>query len=522
MIQEPQTILVEGGRVYNHDGDTDDPPLADILIIGDSIAAIEAEIGARAAAGEHHPAVGGRRIDRVIDARDRLVIPGFVNAHYHAHDVLLKGMFETIPLDLWTLYALPPSYPRRSKEELRARVLVGAVECIRSGITTVQDMHTICPFHVEDLDTMIEAYDEVGLRCVFAPQFADIAKIKTRPYWDELIPEDDKWRMTSGIPAFPEGADIVGILEQAIKERRGKSPLVTFGIGPATPEGCSRDLLERIADLSRRENLPVYTHIYENRSMAVMGRLHYREYGGSLIAYLRACGLLGPSLTLAHSIWLLADEIAVLAETGTNVSLNPVGNLKTRCGVAPIKQLIEAGVSIAIGCDNCSCSDTQNMFQAMKLFTILSGITDPELGRPYAEDALRAATLGGARAANLDGVVGTLKPGHKADITIIDLRDVSYLPLNSMARQVVYTESGRGVETVIIGGRVVMEDRRILTVDEAALRRIVAEVMPGLRADFKGVMDRLEPLREHVLNAQRRVWSEDVGVHRHVKDDQFL
>ncbi len=495
-----ERILIRGARVYDHEADLDFPPVADVVI----------EDGAITLVGRADPEA---RHDRVIDARGKLLLPGFFNAHYHAHDTLLKGCFETLPLDFWALYAMPHAYGRRSREELRLRTLVGAVECIRTGITTVQDMHSLTPFDEGDMDTILETYESVGLRCVFAPQFTNLGRMKARAFYEEVIPEAERWRLSSSTRQFPEGTDIVGALEAAIRSRRGRYPLVDFALGPASPESCTRELLERVADLSRRENLPVYSHIYENKGMTHIARVAHKETKGSLVHLLHECGLLGPRLTLAHSVWLRRDEIDLLGETRSNVALNPVGNLKTRSGVAPAKALLEAGVNVSLGCDNCSCSDVQNMFQSMKMYSSLAGLCDPEEGPPYARDALHAATIAGAQTANRPDL-GRIRPGARGDIVILDLGDISYVPLNSVGRQVVYTESGRGVETVIIDGRVVMEQRRLLTVDEAALREEVERAMPPLLRDLAAVRERLRPIEGGLLEAQTRTWNTDIGVER--------
>src|SRR5215470_2945028 len=175
-------ILIKNGRVYDHDGDVHLPPIADLLIVDGIIAAARAGIAAAVDRGESIAELGGRTIDQTIDATDKLVLPGFVNAHYHSHDVLLKGCFETIPLELWLLSALPPSYPKRSTAEMRARTLLGALECLRSGITTVQDLCTIYPFDEEHLETVLQAYEDIGIRCVFAVQFADKVGAKAVPF----------------------------------------------------------------------------------------------------------------------------------------------------------------------------------------------------------------------------------------------------------------------------------------------------------------------------------------------------
>jgi cytosine/adenosine deaminase-related metal-dependent hydrolase len=156
------------------------------------------------------------------------------------------------------------------------------------------------------------------------------------------------------------------------------------------------------------------------------------------------------------------------------------------------------------------------MFQSMKMFASLAAITDPEPGPPTASDAIRAATLAGARTAGMDGKVGALKPGMAADLSIIDLTDPSFVPLNSAARQVVFTEAGRGVETVVVDGRVVVRDRKITTIDERALREEVTELMKVLRKDIEAVVARNAAMMPYLMEAHRRTWATDIGLNRYV------
>ncbi len=258
---------------------------------------------------------------------------------------------------------------------------------------------------------------------------------------------------------------------------------------PPVPERCTPELLSKLAELSSAEQVPVYTHIYESRPMTLIARQTHPSDGGSLVNYLRRVGLLTPRMNLAHSVWMSRPEIETIAEAGTKVVLNPVGNLKTRSGVAPIRTYLRKNVGVALGCDNCSCSDAQNMFQSMKLFAGLAAVTHPDPGPPTAADAIWSATVGGARSAGLEGRIGALRPGMAADLFILDLTDPSFVPLNSVARQVVFTEGGRGVETVIVDGRVVVKDRRITTIDERALREEIAGLMQVLRKDIAAVVE---------------------------------
>ena len=508
-MPDQRTLLVTGARVYDHDGDPDHPVAADILVRDGKIAEIGTGIAARLAAAGEPPA-------ETLPAAGMLALPGFVNAHYHSHDTLMKGAWETLPLEMWLMKALPPSYPKRGREEIKVRALLGAWECLRGGITTVQDMVTLAPWDPDHLDALLEAYDEIGIRAVVALQFADLPGIASIPFWEEEVPRQFHAVLSGGIEPPRENVDLFDVVEPEYRRNRGRHPRVTWGLGPSGPERCSRRFLERLAALSLSEDLPVYTHLYEGKYMALHARQAYQAQGGSLVTWLGEVGLLNPRMNLAHSVWLLPSEIERIAQTGTNVVINPISNLKTRSGVAAVRQLLEAGVNTAIGCDNCSCSDVQNMFQAMKLLTSLTAVSDPEPGPPTAPDTLRAATLAGAKGARLEGKLGALRPGYAADFSLLDLSDPSFVPLNSAARQVVYTESGRAVRSVVVDGRVVLRDGRLTQIDQDALRESVERVMVQLRKDMAQVGGKVDAIMEHLMRAYRRVWKSDVGINRYV------
>ena len=467
------TLLLKGGLALAPNTDWHDPPQADIAIAGDKIVGVCA--GYR---------LGDLRNVAVIDARDHLVLPGFVNAHYHSHDVLAKGTLEEVPLKSWRLYALPPQYPPRSSEEIYARTLLGALECLRSGMTTIQDMLTLYPYEDRHMDAVMKAYAEVGIRVVFALQYADRKGIETVPFWKDTFPAELHPLLSTA--AEPERQlDLIGHFETT-RLKAPPLPRVSWALGPSAPERCSPALMQRTIELARRYDIPVYTHIYKSRGMALQARLSLHEYSGLLIRRLAEEGVLDPRLNFAHSVWLAREEIDLLAEHGAGVVLNPQGNLKMKCGIAPIRMLQDAGVRIGLGCDNCSCSDAQNMFVAMKLFTLLAAVSDPIPGPPQAVAALRAATEAGADGARQGDTLGRIAPGFKADLTLIDTKDPTFSPMNSAARQLVLIEAGRGVRHVIVDGKVVVRDRQLTTIDETTIYEAVKVVMPEFRRDFAG------------------------------------
>ena len=502
-------ILIEGGLVYDHDGDCDRPAALDILVEGARIARVGPGLGAALA--------GGEAPDRVIDASRRLVVPGFVNAHYHSHDVLLKGVFDPMPLQMWFVNALPPQYPIRGAEEVRARTLLGAAECLLAGITTVQDMLTLYPFDDALLDAVLEAYDEIGIRTVFSLQIGDRRAVDRIPHWRELVPE--AYHSYLGSPIGVAGGEKpLDMVRRQIDRVGLERERFSWALGPTSAIMSSPELLAGIAELSDRHDLPVLTHMYESRPEVVATRTHLAAHSGSQIEYMRAAGLLGPRLALAHSIWFAENEIAALAEAGGRVVLNPASNMKSKSGVAPIQRYRKAGVEIALGCDNCACSDVQNMFQSMKLFCGLAAISDIGLDTPDAPEAMRAATLGGAAAVGLAGEIGALVPGMRADLCLYDLDRPTLLPLNSAARQMVYTETGSALDTVMVEGRVVVEGGRLVSIDADALRDSVEAVVGGLRADQAEVAARFETIRPYLVEAWHKSWDTDIGMDRYVGD----
>jgi 5-methylthioadenosine/S-adenosylhomocysteine deaminase len=504
---EDPPLLIRGGRVYDHDGDIDDPPVRDIVIQGSCIVSVTAPDEDRELKEQIAPQA------RVIEAHGKLVIPGFVNAHYHSYDVLAKGLLEDMPFDVWALHSQPAYFGPRSKAEIRVRTLLGALECVRNGITTIQDMNSLVPQDEETLDTILGAYAEIGVRVVFSIAVRDVGALDIAPFLPPDVP-DDAMAVIRGAPK--DAREEIAFVERQIKRLTPLPPRFTWGLSPSGPQRSSRALLEGIGDLAQRHRLPIFTHVYETKAQTAKARAIYAEHDGSMIRHLADIGLLTPLTTIAHGVWLTRDEMAIMAEHGSGIAHNPISNLKLKSGVAPMHAAMQAGVRVALGCDNCSCGDCQSMFQAMKMFCLLAAVTDPNPTGVRAADAIKAATLGGAQAMNLDGEIGAVRAGMKADLVVIDLDDIAWQPLNSVARQLVFSEVGRGVETTIVDGEIVMFERRITTIDEAALRDELASLMPAFRRDFAKIAEANQRVVPYLLAANDRLKSHDLGINRFV------
>jgi cytosine/adenosine deaminase-related metal-dependent hydrolase len=206
-----------------------------------------------------------------------------------------------------------------------------------------------------------------------------------------------------------------------------------------------------------------------------------------------------------------------MAAADAGIVLNQLSNFKLKSGIAPVCDMRRAGVRLGLACDNCSGTDVQSVFQAMKMFCLTAAVSDPEPGPGLAHEVLRYATIGNARTAGLAGRLGAIKPGYKADLVLIDLSDVAYLPYNSAARQLVYTEAGRGVESVMVDGRMVVKNRVVNTIDEDTLRREVAGLMRCFIADYDAVVKTRRRALPYMLNAHRQVWETDIGIDRFIR-----
>jgi 5-methylthioadenosine/S-adenosylhomocysteine deaminase len=486
-------LVIRGARVYDTSGDVHQPPVQDISIVDGAIVAI-GDVPA-----SDTPS---------LDAGGLLALPGFVNAHHHSYDALARGLLENMPFDVWALHSQPAYLGPRSRKELRARTLMTALDCLRGGITTVQDMCSLVPFDEGTLDTILAAYEESGIRVVLSAAVRDVSALDIGPFLQDLPPDSLTHIAGSAPPATEQLAFV-----RAQLSRRPADGLFSWALSPSGPQRCTDELLDGIAALSADFGLPVFTHAYETKVQTARARDLYATSGGSMVRHLAQHGLLNERMNLVHAVWIGLSELDEVAAAGARVVHNPMSNLKLKSGIAPIARARAAGVEVTLGCDNCTCGDVQNMFEAMKLYCLLAAGTDPMPTSVDAVDALRAATSAGAAAVGRDDL-GALRPGMRADIVLVDLADWAYQPFNSAARQVVYGETGRGLRHVLVDGRIVVRDGVVTTVDETALRAEIAELMPAFRSDFDANARLMARMTPHQLAALERVRNVDVGPSR--------
>jgi guanine deaminase len=252
-----------------------------------------------------------------------------------------------------------------------------------------------------------------------------------------------------------------------------------LALAPTIPLHCSDDFLTGCSSLAREAGLGLHMHLAESKVQAITGM---KRYGRTLTAHIETLGVLGPHFTAAHAVWLDDDDISRLADHGATVAHNPGSNLRLGSGIAPARRMRERGLAVGIGTDGSQCSDNQNMFEATRLASFSSRITSPDPDRWLSTDeALTMATQNSARALGLGSHIGRIAPGLKADIVFLDLGNLNYVPLNDPTNQVVLAENGAAVDSVMIGGRMVLDRGRFTTFEVERLRHRVNERVTVLR-----------------------------------------
>lgn len=460
--------LITGARVLAPD--MSGAPHRDVLVSAGTIAAVAAP-GSIAAEGR-----------RVIDATDRMLVPGLVNAHTHSHGALGRGLVgDRVPLEVFLTEGAAGNAGRTLADKVLSARL-GAVELIRKGCTACFDLFTEVPApSVAAIHAVAGAYAGVGMRAVVAPMIATRTIWQALPGLLESLPADAADKVRAFAAAPQEVA--LAVTRAAIETWPHDRAMVRPAVAPTIPLHCDDAFMVAAARLAEEHDVPFQTHLAETETQATLGHV---RYGRSLVAHLEALGVLSPRFSAAHAIWIGEEDMARLAAAGAGVSHNPLSNLRLGSGVAPVRAMLEAGVRLGIGTDASNTSDGQNMFEAARLGAYLSRIAarDPSAWLS-AEEAFAAATTGSAALMGFAGL-GRLAEGAAADIVFLDLAVSHYVPLREPLRQLVFGETGAAVASVMIAGEMVLEEGRMLTLDEAALRAEAEEAAARLDAANAG------------------------------------
>ncbi len=429
------SILIKNGAVVTVDETNHVYKTGYVFIEDDLITAI----GAGEAPSQY------RKADIVIDAALMAVMPGIVNAHTHLFQTFIRGLADDKPLIDWLKAAIWPVAQALTEEEAYVAAMVGMVENIRGGATSVIDHQYI---HTEpgNDDGVCRAADEAGLRFLLARGWTD------QDYHPAFMEEQEQ------------------IIRETTRLRKkweiNGNGRIRVEFGPLIPWGCTEDTMRRTHDISRGWGAGTHIHVAETKNEV---DINLEKRGNRHIEWLAEIGVLGPQMQLVHSIWLDDNEIELVAKHNAIVVHCPVSNMYLASGVARVPEMLERGITVALGSDGPGSNNSQDMLEVLKTTALLHKVNTLNATVLLPEDVLQMACRGGAVAFGLPEQIGSLEVGKKADIVLVDLDTSMVMPVHRVPSALVYNASSRDVDTVIVDGRILMRDKEIAFLDEKAL-----------------------------------------------------
>lgn len=386
-----------------------------------------------------------------LDCNGQVLLPGLIDTHVHTAQAMLRGCADDLGLLDWLfkrVWVLQGSY---TEEDGRASAALCALEMIKSGTTAFIEAMLAERYGI---DGVAEVILQSGLRAAIGKIVMDLPSYAraTNQMHPGMI-EDGETSVRNTLRAYERwnGA--------------GDGRLQIW-FGPRTPGGVTPSLYDQISQLARERNMGITIHLSEVRE-----DLDYAAEQGfrSPVEFARAHGLLGPRTVLAHCVWTDPEDWRILAETGTHVTHNPASNAKTATGIAPVQGMLQAGVNVTIGCDGGPSNNTYDMLRDLRLVSYLANLKESDPTAVPAETVLEMATIRGAQALGLEQEIGSLEPGKRADFILVNMDAPHLTPVWDPVSSLVYAACGTDVDTVVIDGKIVMQGRKVLTLDEEAI-----------------------------------------------------
>ncbi len=385
----------------------------------------------------------GETADIAIDATGCAVLPGFVQTHIHLCQTLFRGAADDLPLLDWLKKRVWPMEAAHTAESVRASARLGVAELIKGGTTCALTMET-----VNHTNEVFRVVDESGFRAIVGKCMMD----KGDDVPAALHEETDNSINES-----------LSLLEAWHGKADGR---IGYCFAPRFALSCTPELLAQVAQLARDRSVMVHTHASENKNECALVE---SETGKRNVAYLDSLGLSGPHVVLAHCVHLDPAELDMLANTRTNVAHCPSSNLKLGSGIAEITRMLDLDISVSLGADGAACNNRLDMFTEMRTMALLQKALHGPEAVP-AKQALRMATLGGAKALGLEKQIGSLEIGKRADLIVVNLDSLHSAPHErNLVSALVYSAQTADVRSVVIDGTIVMKDGKLLTFDEAAV-----------------------------------------------------
>jgi len=389
-------------------------------------------------------------LEKTIDAKGKVVLPGLVNTHTHLFQTLLKGLGADRTLIDWFRKMTAPAASHLTQKDVQIAALLGCLDAVKSGTTCIAEYNYINPTPGFS-NSIIGALQDFGIRGIYIRSWTDAGQ-------DLELPE--------GIIEKTE--DAINDTERVMKEFNGAgNGMIHVWAGPCAIWQVTTESLLASRELADKYNTGISIHVSETPFFSEYSK---RKYEMGDLDYYNSLGILGPDVLAVHCCWLTERDIRILKGNGVKVSHNPVSNMLLSDGIAPIPRMVESGITVGLGTDGAASNDNQDMMAVLKFAALLhkvGAVQDPTV--ITAEKILEMATIDGARCLGLESQIGSLEEGKKADIIIIDPKTPNVVPVHYLPSSLVYCATSENVNTVIVDGNVVMENRKILTVNETEI-----------------------------------------------------
>ncbi|KAL6056426.1 Amidohydrolase [Balamuthia mandrillaris] len=442
----------------SNDGEAENKNYEVVNVVLDAEKGTIAQVGSPDAV----PVVGTK-----IDGKNKLLLPGFVNAHTHSSEMWVRGEIDMLPLELW-LASLSDFAPADT-EHVYLSCLHNAMETIASGGTCVVDHLSPIPGRlVESVEAAVRAYKEIGIRACIAPLIGDLPL-------ECSFPSEPGKEPKQFVPAIST-ENLLRDMETAIQRFHQPEQGIYMMVGPTGLQLCTDELIKGCIALSEKYSLARHIHCLETKAQV---KLAHEKYGCSAVEHLRDLQFLGPRTSCAHCVWLDEKDIQIFKETETTAVHNALSNIRLGSGIAPVLKYRDAGVNVAMGCDGAASNDSQDLLEAIKIGTLLHNVTEFDYRKWLKPiDSLVMAALGGATGLGLQNELGTIEEGKKADLVLFDLEhSLSLLPRTDIVGLLVMGRpTPDAVHSVWVNGKRVLAQHNIFTtIDREALRQKIFE-----------------------------------------------
>ncbi|MEM6383152.1 MAG: amidohydrolase family protein [Pseudomonadota bacterium] len=493
-------VLFQNVRLLQADADRGISNSTDVLTANGTIAAIGSTLQPPEQA-------------RVINGGGNLLMPGLVNAHFHSSVTHMRGRLPCLPLEIFMLYESPAlDVLTPTPREAYLRTMLGCLEMLRTGTTSVGDDCFFVPAPTpEIIDAVCQAYADSGMRATVAIDEPELSEVEKLPFLGDLIPHDLRKHLARR-PAF-DGAKLLGLYQHLIsKWHDTHDGRIRAAVSCSAPQRVTPQYFAELDDLSKKHDLAFFAHMLETKLQRVLGD---EKFGGrSLVRYTHDLGLLSERMLIIHAIWVDDADLDLIAASGAPVAHNPISNVRLGSGVMPFCAIRDRGIPICLGVDEAIADDAINMWSVMKTAGMIHTLSSHDYTQwPAAQEILTCGTQTGGAALRIPRL-GTLCLGAPADLILVDLSTLAFLPLNDTVRQLVHVELGQSVRLTMVAGRVVFESGEVISVDEQVLmdeaRDLFGTKHAALEAAEQEIASRL-PFYEQMY---RRAATRDVGLRR--------